>query len=73
MLYEALIIIASAVAMPAYACMSATVFVCVFLLTMGQRATIKFCVKNEMNATKMFEMVRKAYGETNLGRTTVFE
>lgn len=32
-----------------------------------------FRVKNLINATKKFEMVRTVYGETSLSRTHVFE
>lgn len=34
-------------------------------------AAIKFCVKNQINVTKTFEIVRKAYGETSESRTIV--
>jgi transposase len=40
---------------------------------MEQRATIKFCVKLKKRATETFEMLRNAYGEESLSRTTVFE
>lgn len=32
-----------------------------------------FCVKNKINAIKTFEMVRKAYGETSISRTIIFD
>jgi hypothetical protein len=40
---------------------------------MEQRAVIKFCVKLQKTATEMFEMLKSAYGEERLSRTSVFE
>jgi hypothetical protein len=40
---------------------------------MEQRAEIKFCVKLKKTATDMFEMLKNAYGEECLLRTSVFE
>jgi hypothetical protein len=40
---------------------------------MEDRAAIKFCVKLKKTATKTFEMLKSAYGEEYLSRTSVFE
>jgi hypothetical protein len=40
---------------------------------MEQRAWIKFCVKLKNTATETFEMLKSAYGEECLSRTSVFE
>lgn len=38
-----------------------------------QRTCIKFCVSNEINATKTFEMLQKAFGDKCLSRSRTFE
>jgi hypothetical protein len=38
-----------------------------------QRAVIKFCAKLKKTATEMFEMLKSAYSEDCLSRTSVFE
>lgn len=38
-----------------------------------QRSCIKFCVKNEINATETFKMVQKAFGDQSLSRKSVFQ
>ncbi|WP_316399518.1 leucine zipper domain-containing protein [Bradyrhizobium sp. 33ap4] len=38
-----------------------------------QRANVKFCVKLEKSATETFEMIRQAYGDESVSRTTCFE
>jgi hypothetical protein len=40
---------------------------------MEERTAIKFCVKLNKTATEMFEMLKSAYGEVCLSRTSVFE
>jgi hypothetical protein len=40
---------------------------------MERRAAIKFCVKLKKTATGTFEMLKSAYGEECLSRTSVFE
>jgi hypothetical protein len=40
---------------------------------MEQRAAIKFCVNLEKTASETFEMLKSAYGEECLSRTSVFE
>jgi hypothetical protein len=40
---------------------------------MEQRAAIKFCVKLKKTATETFEMLKSAYGEECLSRTSMFE
>jgi hypothetical protein len=40
---------------------------------MEQTAVIKFCVKLKETATETFEMLRSAYGEGCVSRTSVFE
>jgi hypothetical protein len=40
---------------------------------MEQRAAIKFCVKLKETATEMFEMLKSAYAEESLSRTSMFE
>jgi hypothetical protein len=40
---------------------------------MEQRAVIKFYVKLKKTAIETFEMLKSAYGEKNLSRTSVFE
>jgi hypothetical protein len=40
---------------------------------MEHRAAIKFCVKLKKTATETFEMLRSAYGEERLSRTSRFE
>jgi hypothetical protein len=40
---------------------------------MEQKAAIKFCVKLKKTATETFEMLKSAYGEECLSRTSVFE
>jgi hypothetical protein len=40
---------------------------------MEQRAAIKFCVNLKKSATETFEMLKSAYGEEYLSRTSVFE
>ncbi len=40
--------------------------------TIEQRATIRFCWKAGFNATKIFEMIRKVYGESAVHCATVF-
>jgi hypothetical protein len=40
---------------------------------MEQRAAIKFCVKFQKTATEMFEILKNAYSEECLSRTSVFE
>ena len=39
---------------------------------MEQRSCIKFCVKNAINGTQTFEMLKKAFGDETLSRATVF-
>jgi len=38
-----------------------------------QKSCIKFCVKNEINATETFKMVQKAFDDQSLSRKTVFQ
>ncbi len=38
-----------------------------------QRAAIKFCVKLDHSATKTFDMLKKAYNDASLSRTSVFD
>jgi hypothetical protein len=40
---------------------------------MEQRAAIKFCVEIKKTATERFEMLKSAFGEECLSRTSVFE
>jgi hypothetical protein len=40
---------------------------------MEQRAAYKFCVKLEKTASETFEMLKSAYDEECLSRTSVFE
>ena len=40
---------------------------------MEQRKSIKFCVKLGKTFTETLEMLRKAYGDPALSRTTVYE
>jgi hypothetical protein len=40
---------------------------------MEQKAAIKFCVKLTKTATETFEMLKNAYSEECLSRTSVFE
>ena len=40
---------------------------------MEQRASIKFCVKLGKTFTETLEMLRKAFGDQALSRTTVYE
>ena len=40
---------------------------------MDQRICIKFCVKNEINCNKVCEMLTKAYGESTMSKTRVYE
>jgi hypothetical protein len=40
---------------------------------MEQRAAIKFCVKLQKTATETFEMLKSAYNEECLSRTSMFE
>jgi hypothetical protein len=40
---------------------------------MEQREAIKFCVKLKKTATETFEMLKSAYGEVSLSKTSVFE
>jgi hypothetical protein len=40
---------------------------------MGQRAAIKFIVKLRKTVTEKFEMLKSAYREKRLSRTSVFE
>ena len=49
--------------------------VCLFRLLkeMDQRICIKFCVKNEIKCNKVCEMLTKAYGESAMSKTRVYE
>ena len=38
-----------------------------------QRVEIKFCCKIDFSATKTVELIQKAYGDTTLSRTKIFE
>ena len=38
-----------------------------------QRACIKFCVRLDKTAVETLDMIRKAFGDLSLGRSTVFE
>lgn len=40
---------------------------------MDQRICIKFCVKNEIKCYKVCEMLTKAYGESVMSKTRVYE
>ena len=40
---------------------------------MDQRICIKFCVKNEIKCNKVCEMITKAYGESAMSKTRVYE
>jgi hypothetical protein len=40
---------------------------------MEQRAAMKFCVKLKKTAPETFEMLKSAYSEDCLSRTSVFE
>ena len=40
---------------------------------MDQRICIKFCVKNEIKCNKVWEMLTKAYGESAMSKTRVYE
>lgn len=40
---------------------------------MDQRICIKFCVKNEIKCNKVCEMLTKAYGESAMKKTSVYE
>ena len=40
---------------------------------MDQRICIKFCVKNEIKGNKVCEMLTKAYGESAMSKTRVYE
>ena len=40
---------------------------------MDQRICIKFCVKNEIKCNKVCEMLTKAYGESAMSKTRVYE
>jgi hypothetical protein len=40
---------------------------------MKQTAAIKYCVKLKKTPTETFEMLKSAYGEEHLSRTSVFE
>ena len=40
---------------------------------MDRRICIKFCVKNEIKCKKVREMLTKAYGETAMSKTRVYE
>jgi hypothetical protein len=40
---------------------------------MDQKVAIKFCVKLKKTATETFEILKSAYGEEFLSRTSVFE
>ncbi len=40
--------------------------------TIEQRAVIRFCWNASFNATKIFEMIQKVYGESAVHRVTVF-
>ena len=42
-------------------------------IAMEQRASIKFCVKLGKTFTETLDMLRKAYGDQILSRTTVYE
>jgi hypothetical protein len=42
-------------------------------LKMERRAAIKYCVKLKKTITETFEMLKSAYGEECLSRTSVFE
>jgi hypothetical protein len=54
-----------------YNCFDEVIFFChVKGFKMEQRAAIKFCVKLKKTA---FEMLKRAYGEKCLSRTSIFE
>ncbi len=38
-----------------------------------QKAAIKFCVKLDHSATKTFDMLKNAYGDASLSRTSIFD
>jgi len=38
-----------------------------------QRVAIRFCSKVDFSATKTVKLIQKAYGDTALSRTTIFE
>lgn len=38
-----------------------------------QRVCIKFCVKNEIKCKKVCEMLQKAYGESAMKKTSIYE
>ena len=40
---------------------------------MDQRICIKFCVKNEINCNKVCEILSKAYGESAMSKTRIYE
>ena len=40
---------------------------------MDQRICTKFCVKNEIKCNKVCEMLTKAYGESAMSKTRVYE
>ncbi|XP_015380044.1 PREDICTED: putative uncharacterized protein FLJ37770 [Diuraphis noxia] len=39
----------------------------------SQRICIKFCVKNEIKCNKVCELLQKAYGESAMKKTSVYE
>ena len=43
------------------------------LKEIDQRICIKFCVKNEIKCKKVCEMLTKAYGESAMSKTRVYE
>ena len=40
---------------------------------MDQRICIKFCVKSEIKCNKVCEMLTKAYGDSSMSKTRVYE
>jgi len=39
----------------------------------SQRICIKFCVKNKIKCNKVYELLQKAYGESTMKKTSVYE